>query len=97
VAVLAASLSALNASSFQIAAAAGNIANVTTPGYDASRVDLATDPARGVRAAGVTKTGEPDLAGDYVTLIQAGTVYKANLKLIKAQSGVLGSVLDLVA
>lgn len=91
------SISALNVSSFQIAAAAGNIANATTEGYESKRVDLAETQGGGVKAAGVTKTGETDLAGDYATLIQAGTVYKANLQLIKAQSGILGSVLDLVA
>ena len=91
------SISAVNAASLQIAAAAGNIANATTPGYSSQRVDLATTFSGGVQAAGVTETGEPDLAGDYVTFIEAGAAFKMNLKALKAQNEMLGYVLDLMA
>lgn len=90
-------LSALNAASWQIAAAGGNIANATTPGYAARRVDLAESAGGGVAPAGVTAPGDPDLLGDFVTLLQAGAAFRLNLKVLRAQSSALGSVLDLFA
>jgi flagellar hook protein FlgE len=95
--VFTSSISAVNAASQQFAAAAGNIANATTPGYSSQRVDLASTAGGGVRTAGVTETGEADLASDYVTFIEAGAAFKVNLKALKAQSEMLGYVLDLMA
>ncbi|KAF0245514.1 MAG: hypothetical protein FD180_1556 [Planctomycetota bacterium] len=91
------SISAVNASSLQIAAAAGNVANTTTPGYVSQRVDLATTFGGGVQAAGLTETGDPDIAEDFVTFIEAGAAFKLNLKALKVQSEMLGYVLDLMA
>lgn len=91
------SISAVNTASLQVSAAAGNIANATTPGYQSLRVDQATTADGGVSVAGVTSTGEPDLVGDYVTLIEASASFKANLRVLKAQNETLGTVLDLLA
>lgn len=91
------SISAVNTASLQIAAAAGNIANATTPGYQSLRVDQATTAGGGVGVAGVTETGEPDLLDDYVTLMEASASFKLNLKMLKAQNETLGTVLDLIA
>ncbi|MCC6738664.1 MAG: hypothetical protein IT452_06435 [Planctomycetia bacterium] len=95
--MFAAPLSALNAASWQMAAAAGNIANASTQGYSAQRVDLAESTGGGVATAGVTFTGDPDLVGDFATLLQAGAAFRLNLKVLRAQSTALGSVLDLLA
>ncbi|MCE9584746.1 MAG: flagellar basal body protein [Planctomycetes bacterium] len=91
------SISAINTASWQVAAAAGNIANATTPGYQSQRVDQATAAGGGVEIAGVTSTGAPDFAGDAVTLIEASAAFKVNLRVLKAQNETLGALLDLIA
>jgi len=57
---LSAASSALDAMSVQVAAAAGNIANLDTDGYQAQRVNLATaDDGQGVQVASVTRDTSP--------------------------------------
>jgi flagellar basal-body rod protein FlgC len=57
---LSAPSSALDAMSVQVAAAAGNIANLDTDGYQAQRVNLATaDDGQGVQVASVTRDTSP--------------------------------------
>lgn len=95
--MLSSSISAVNAAATQFAAAAGNIANASTPEYRAVRADLATAPGGGVAVAGATATGEEDLASDFVAMIEAKSMFEVNLKVLKSQNEMLGSVIDLFA
>lgn len=86
-----------------MATAAGNIANLDTPGYRARRVNLVTGPAgEGVQIQGVTlDTGEArgdesnvDVAHEAVTMIRARTLYNANAVVVKVASDITGTLLD---
>ncbi|MBI2921640.1 MAG: hypothetical protein HYY18_11210 [Planctomycetes bacterium] len=91
------SISAIGAASSQFAAAAGNIANATTPGYRAQRVNLATSAGGGVAVAGVDELGEVDLASEFTGMILARAMFKTNVAVLKSSNEMLGDVLDLIA
>lgn len=95
--MLSASVSGMNAAAARISAAAGNIANATTPNYSARRVDLATDAAGGVQVAGAALVGPVDLATELAGLITARAAFQVNVGALKAANETLGSVLDLIA
>jgi flagellar hook protein FlgE len=91
-------LSGMNAASLQLVTSAHNIANSLTPGYRRQMVAQQAVVNGGVS----TEVGRADAAGeslaeDIVTQMSASYAFKANLKLLKTQDEVLGSLLDLKA
>lgn len=98
-------LSGLQAASGRRLAGAGNVANVLTKGYQATRVDLAEQAQGGVRIDRVTKDptpGDPegsnvDLAQEFTQSNVDGLMYGANLKMIQAADELMKSTLDLKA
>lgn len=101
----ASSLSGLNAASWLVTVAAGNVANLNSDGYRAKQVQFAANPDGSVRAQAPTESqAEPfpggsnvDLAHEMVTLMVAHTYFGANAAAVRAQGQVLGMALDLKA
>ena len=91
-------LSGMNAASLELATSAHNIANTQTPGFRRQSVTRQATEGGGVSAA-VTQAAEPgeSLAEDIVTQMSASYAFKANLKVLKTQDEVLGSLLDIRA
>ncbi len=91
-------LSGLNAASLRLDTHANNIANSLTPGYQRQTVVQQALPGGGV-AASVARAEAPgeSLANDLVGQISASYDYKANLKVVKTQDELMGSLLDLKA
>ena len=91
-------LSGMNAASLELATSAHNIANTQTPGFRRQSVARQANEGAGVSAA-VTQAAEPgeSLAEDIVTQMSASYAFKANLKVLKTQDEVLGSLLDIKA
>ena len=88
-------MSGLNAAQFRLDAAANNIANAQTPDFRRRQVVAAALPEGGVtstvREAG--GAGE-NLAEDIVQTMVAAYSFKANLRVLQTESGLLGSLLD---
>jgi flagellar hook protein FlgE len=91
-------LSGMHAASLELATSAHNIANNLTPGFRRQSVARHASEGGGVSAEVVQAdaVGE-SLAEDIVTQMSASYAYKANLKLLKTQDELLGSLLDLKA
>lgn len=98
-------LSGLGAASAGLAVQANNVANQLTAGYQAKRVDLTAQPAGGVAVQGVTADPSPtapggsnvDLATEAVQGLALDVMYKANLKVVQAESRRMKATLDLIA
>ncbi|MDE2594111.1 MAG: flagellar basal body rod protein [Burkholderiales bacterium] len=92
-------LSGIGAASMQMGAAAHNIANMETPHFRRQQVAQAAEAALG----GVTTTlsfsaAEGDaLANDLVQHKAASYQYIANLRVIRTQDRMMGSLLDMQA
>jgi len=91
-------LSGMNAASLELATSAHNIANTQTPGFRRQGVARQAIEGGGVSAT-VTQATAPgeSLAEDIVTQMSASYAFKANLKVLKTQDEVLGSLLDIRA
>lgn len=88
--VLGTAVSGLQAAATQAAASANNIANQNTPGFqrtDVNTTSLVAGGGQGAVNAGVQAVlavGENvDLGREFVDLIQASTLYKANAAVIR--------------
>ena len=98
-------LSGLNAASAGLALQASNVANQRTPGYQARQVELSAQPAGGVAVQGVASDPAPavpggsnvDLATEAVQGLALDVMYKANLKVVQAESKRMQATLDLNA
>ncbi len=94
------SLSALQAHSAALGAAANNVANAFTPGY--RRLDASFEPAaQGGARVSLTQgpppaDGEPDveLASEILDTIVLKAGLQANASMVKSQNEALGSLLD---
>jgi flagellar hook protein FlgE len=101
----ASSLSGLNAASWLVAVAAGNVANVNSAGYRAKRVDFEANAEGSVRAQAPADSGAElapegsnvDLTNEMVNLLVGNTYFRANLAALKAQDQLLGLALDIKA
>lgn len=91
-------LSGLSAAMLRLDAAGSNITNSQTPGYRPQSVSQ-TEPAEGGVSASVERVVEPDnnLAQDIVDQMSASYSFKANLRVVKTQDEMLGTLLDLRA
>ena len=98
-------LSGLRAASAGLAVQANNVANQLSDGYRAKRVDLAEQPAGGVAVQGVSADPSPtvpggsnvDLPTEMVQGLAMDLMYKASLKVIRAEDQRLKDTLDLKA
>jgi flagellar hook protein FlgE len=98
------SASGMEAASTQFDVAAGNIANMDTPGYQARSAMLAAVPGGGVTVTGVgVPAGAPgaipgtsnvDLGEQTVSLMIASAAYTANGRALSAESRMIGSLFD---
>lgn len=91
-------LSGLNVAQQRLQAAAHNIANAATPGYQRQRVESLAGPG-GVSAV-VTRAEEsaPGLyVEDAVEVLAATQAFKANLLVLRAEDRMLGSLFDAFA
>ncbi|NLG17513.1 MAG: flagellar basal body rod protein [Fibrobacter sp.] len=90
-------LSGLAAAALSQDITANNIANISTPGYKEKRAIQSESATSGTFISSVQTTDkEPDLAGSMVDLSINKNTYTANLKVIKAQDGMLGTLLDII-
>ena len=97
-------LSGLNAASAGLTLQANNVANQATAGYQARRVELATQPAGGVAVQGVSTDPTPaapggsnvDLASEMVQGMALDVMYKANLKVVHSEDQRLKATLNLL-
>jgi flagellar hook-associated protein FlgK len=91
-------LSGMHAASLELATSAHNVANSLTPGFRRQSVARQATQGGGVSAVVVqAETVGESLAEDIVMQMSASYAFKANLKLLKTQDEVLGSLLDLTA
>ena len=91
-------LSGMNAASLELATSAHNIANGQTPGFRRQSVARQATEGGGVSAEVIQADAAGEsLAEDIVTQMSASYAFKANLKVLKTQDEVLGSLLDLKA
>jgi len=88
-------MSGLNAAQFRLDAAANNIANAQTPDFRRQQVVAEALPEGGVTSS-VRQAGDAgeNLAEDIVQTMVAAYSFKANLRVLQTESGLLGSLLD---
>jgi len=98
-------LSGVNAAALGTSVTANNIANANTRDFKAKRLDLEDQVQGGTRPGVLRESQAPlapegsnvDLASELTNLITQGGAYQANLKVLQAQSQMLGATLDLKA
>jgi len=102
--VLTTATSGLRAASLRAESAAGNIANLNTKDYQATRVSQSTlvstdpvDPATAVFAQLQGSDSAPDLASEIIRLIEAETTYRANIEVIKTAEDIAEQTVNLRA
>jgi len=102
--VLTSAASGLRASSLRAGSAADNIVNALTPGYEASTVRQKTvrsGPGPGgssaVEAQLIGSGLGPDLGQEIIRLIEAETVYRANVAVLNTASQLSRETLDTLA
>ena len=99
-----AALSGVQASQLRTDAAAHDLANVNTPGFEESSVIQADMQPSGTRVAAINRTpndsvtlSNTDIATEMVELNNSKNTQGANLAVIKAQNQMTGEVIDLMA
>lgn len=89
--------SGLAAAQLQLTAAASNIANRDTAGFRRFAVESREQVGGGVDAR-LVRDSAPQagdgLAGDLVYALEARLAFQANLKVLKTEAGLIGSLLD---
>lgn len=90
--------SGMQAALQQQSAAANNIANQNTDGYRRERVDQQANPDGGTSTS-VSRASQPgsQLEQDMVGQISSSYSFQANLKTLKVQDQMMGSLLDVKA
>ena len=103
-AILSSAFSGLRAASVRTESAAGNIANLQTPDYQASTVanrTLVSGPSltggTAVDAQLFNRGGEPNLTREIVRLIEAEIAYKANAAVVRSGEEIARETLDVTA
>lgn len=88
-------LSGLQAAQLRMASSAHNVANAVTPGFRRQLVVQQTVPQGGVAATIERAPTQGDaLAEDLVALKLAQHLFTANLKVLRTQDRMLGTLLD---
>jgi flagellar hook protein FlgE len=96
-------LSGVNTAALGATVTANNIANANTKDFKAKRLEQEELAQGGTRPSALRESQEPpspegsnvDLATEFTSLIGQGVTYKANLKVVEAQTEFLGTALDL--
>ena len=100
--------SGLAAAATQVDIAAGNIANLNTPGYQSRQPDLVELSSGGVAVAGTTTdtttpaptgpdgSSNVDVAHEMLQLTRAKLLYSANAAVVRTADQMLGTLLDTV-
>jgi flagellar hook protein FlgE len=99
------SLSGMSAAWTQLAVAGNNLANLNTADYKAKRVDFTQTPEGGVRVASLQESqtkpspngSNVDPAAELVSLMTGSMFFHANAAVVRTQSEMLRSTLDLKA
>jgi flagellar hook protein FlgE len=92
------SISGMNAGDLIVSAAADNIANADTDGYNPWVVKLTAQPLRGVSAAAEKSPDEGvDMADEMVGLITGSLLYKANARALKTSAETDRYIFDALA
>lgn len=94
--------SGMNAATFRVANAAGNVANQQTPDYEARRVDLVERREGGVqvsqvrREEGLKVPGQSnvDLATELTGMVASAGQLKANAQVLKTEDEMLGGIFE---
>ena len=107
--ILGIAASGLQASQYESAVSANNIANADTPGYKAQRADLVDLSGGGVAVAGTTTDPTPvptlpdgsqgsnvDLANEVVNTLQARILYTANAIVFRTGDQMYGTLLNIL-
>ncbi|MBI5847786.1 MAG: hypothetical protein HZB31_07550 [Nitrospirae bacterium] len=90
------SVSALSAYLTRLNVTANNVANMNTEGFKPSNAMLNTMSDGGVSATiRQLDVPEVDLAGEMVDLIVTEIAFKANIKAIRMEDEITGSILDI--
>ena len=85
-------------------AAANNIANADTPGYQSMHPQLSALPGGGVAVTGVTRSpgkgsnpqlSNVDMGEEMASMMQASGAYDANAKVMSEQARMQGALLDI--
>lgn len=108
ISAIGAARSGLDLEALRLAVSAHNVANVSTPVFQPSRVVAVETVGGGVRgqvetparengASGSEPLSGTDLAEETVTQISALGAYRANMAVLRASDQALGSLLDLLA
>jgi flagellar hook protein FlgE len=88
-------LSGLNAAQLRLSSSAHNIANAQTPGFHRLLVAQQSAADGGVAASVVSSPVEgAALADDLVEQMSASLQFKANLRLLRTEHQLLGTLLD---
>ena len=96
--------SGLTAAATEVSVAAGNIANLNTPGYQSRQPDLVSLSSGGVAVSGISTDTTPapsnssnvDLAHESLQLTRAKLLYSANAAVVRTTDQMLGTLLDTV-
>lgn len=97
--------SGVNTAALGLAVSANNIANANTKDFRAKRLDQEEQAQGGTRPSALRESealpapdgSNVDLATEFTQMMEQGTAYKANLKLLETQDQTLGTALDLKA
>lgn len=102
--VLNTATSGLQAASLRAESAASNIANVNTPGYEATTVSQRTlTSGNGLNAGNAVDAqlhgsgAEPDLGQEIIRLLEAENAYRANAEVIRTASDISKETLNIQA
>ncbi|MFC7409254.1 flagellar basal body protein [Hydrogenophaga atypica] len=91
-------LSGLNAAQTRLGAAANNIANMNTPGFRRDEVSAVPQIGGGVSVSvQKAETQGADVVRDVVDQKMAVLEFKANLRVLKTEREMTGSLLDTLA
>ncbi|GAM09966.1 flagellar hook protein FlgE [Geobacter sp. OR-1] len=89
--------SGIEAATAKLAVTADNIANATTDGFKAARVDTTTKENGGVDVAVVKTDDQVDISKEAVEMLSTVNGFKANLQVLKADKEMTKSILDLIS
>ncbi|MBS0244318.1 MAG: flagellar basal body rod protein [Proteobacteria bacterium] len=86
--------SGMHAADVRMGAAAGNIANVNTPGYQPQSATQSTAPGGGVQSkiANAAPGYKVDLGTEIMNFMSAANAYKANAMVVRVSSKMVESL-----
>lgn len=89
--------SGIEAYSTKMEVTANNIANVNTEEFKASRVTMKEKPNGGVEAQASQTADRVDISREAVEMLSTAAGFKANLQVLKTNSAMSQSLLDIIS